>query len=40
MSEPNKKPIQVNPESYRPEAPKLTNMLEGLTSEKTIVNDF
>jgi len=36
MSEPNKKPIQIKPESYSPETPKMINMLEGLSSEKVI----
>jgi len=28
MSEPNKKPIQTSPESFKPEAPKMMNLLE------------
>jgi len=28
MNEPNKKPIQTSPESFKPEAPKMMNMLE------------
>ena len=34
MSEPNKKPIQISPESYKPETPTLMSMLE--EAEKSI----
>jgi len=36
MTEPIKKPIQSTPKSYKPETPKLTNMLEDISSERVI----
>ena len=36
MNEPNKELNQANPESYKPEVPKLTGMLEELSAEKVI----
>jgi len=39
MSKSNRKTIQTSPESYKPETPKLANMLEDLSSEK-VINTF
>jgi len=36
MTEPIKKPIQTNPESYKPKTPKMMNMLENHMIEKLI----